>query len=94
MFISNLDDGRIARDGKRPPLKWPTFTPPAGRFFFRRDRKGGSIPWLIELVTPFGAQEEVLVDLAKSIFTDKPFHYHMLENGQRIVKTYQTPTEH
>lgn len=50
--------------------------------------KGGTIPWLIELVTPFGAQEEVLNDLARSIFKDKPFFFHTVDKTGRVVKEY------
>ena len=49
--------------------------------------KGGDIPWLIELVAPFGAQEEILTDLDKAVFGGKAYNYHTVENGTRIVKT-------
>jgi len=50
--------------------------------------KGGNIPWLIELVTPFGAQDEILVDLSSSVFNDKPFNFHMAGTNGREVKTF------
>lgn len=48
----------------------------------------GNIPWLIELVSPFGAEAEILTDLSKSVFGGKPFHYHTVKNGQRMVESY------
>lgn len=50
--------------------------------------KAGEIPWLIELIAPFGAEAEILEDLSKSVFNGKPFHYHMAKDGQRTVETY------
>ena len=50
--------------------------------------KGGDIPWLIELVTPFGAQDEILVDLCSSVFDNKPFNFHMAGPNGREVKTF------
>ena len=49
---------------------------------------GGDIPWLIELITPFGAQEEVLKDLETSVFNGKPFKLHTTTPQGRIVKTW------
>ena len=52
--------------------------------------KGGDRPWLIELVAPFGGQEEILADLSKSVFGGKPFSFHTATpEGQRVVKTYE-----
>lgn len=49
---------------------------------------GGDIPWLIELITPFGAQEEVLKDLETSVFDGKTFKFHTTTpEGKRVVKT-------
>lgn len=51
--------------------------------------KGGDRPWLIELVAPFGGQEEILADLSKTVFGGKPFSFHTATpEGQRVVKTY------
>ena len=50
--------------------------------------KGGEIPWLIELVTPFGAQDEILIDLSNSVFNDKPFNFHTAGPNGREVKTF------
>ncbi|MBX9803520.1 MAG: toxin-activating lysine-acyltransferase [Caulobacteraceae bacterium] len=54
--------------------------------------KGGDRPWLIELVAPFGATEEILADLSKTVFGDKAFRYHSVNsNGQRVVSVYEAP---
>lgn len=50
--------------------------------------KGGDIPWLIELVTPFGAQDEILIDLCSSVFNEKPFNFHVAGVNGREVKTF------
>lgn len=50
----------------------------------------GDRPWLIELVAPFGAQDEILADLSESVFAGKPFRFHTTgSDGQRMVKTYE-----
>lgn len=50
--------------------------------------QGGDRPWLIELVAPFGAHDEILADLSKSVFEGRPFKFHALNaEGQRVVKT-------
>ena len=54
---------------------------------------GGDIPWLIELVAPFGAQEEIFIDLSKSIFTGRPFKFHRINaQGQREVAIWDPET--
>jgi len=54
--------------------------------------QNGDRPWLIELVAPFGGVDEILSDLSSSIFADKPFKYHHLnEAGARVVSTYEKP---
>lgn len=65
----------------------------AGAHKLRADEwKGGDRPWLIELVAPFGAQDEILADLSLSVFQGKSFKFHTVgDNGQRVVKTYETP---
>lgn len=51
--------------------------------------RNGDRPWLIELIAPFGAQDEILADLSKSVFEGKPFKFHTVNpNGQRVVKSY------
>lgn len=65
----------------------------AGAHKLRADEwKGGDRPWLIELVAPFGAQDEILADLSLSVFNGRPFKFHTVGvDGQRVVKTYETP---
>lgn len=59
-----------------------------GRSKLRPDEwKSGDNPWLIELIAPFGAQDEILDDLSKVIFEGKPFSYHTVKDGVRIVET-------
>lgn len=61
----------------------------AGESRLRADEwKGGDIPWLIELISPFGAQEEILADLSKAVFNAEPFNFHMSSDQGRVVKTY------
>lgn len=62
----------------------------AGAHKLRPDEwKGGDRLWLIELVAPFGAQEEVLRDLSDSVFEGRPFKFHhTTPEGRRGVATY------
>lgn len=54
--------------------------------------QGGDRLWLIELVAPFGGQDEILADLSASVFSGRPFSFHTATpDGQRVVKTYETP---
>jgi cytolysin-activating lysine-acyltransferase len=51
--------------------------------------KNGNIPWLIELVAPFGAHEEVMADLSKFIFPTQSFKFHRVnDKGVREVALY------
>jgi len=51
---------------------------------------GGDIAWLIELVAPFGAHEEIMADFALNIFPDKAFKYHRITpSGEREVATWE-----
>jgi len=50
--------------------------------------KGGDIPWLIELIAPFGAEEEILQDLSKVVFKGKPFNFHMTGEKGREVRVF------
>jgi len=55
--------------------------------------KGGSNLWLIDMVAPFGGQEEMLADCAASIFNGKPFKYQIATpTGVEIVT--HNPTAH
>lgn len=49
--------------------------------------RNGDRAWLIELVAPFGGQEEILADLAVSVFKGETFKFHHLKDGQRTVAT-------
>lgn len=47
---------------------------------------GGPNLWLIEMVSPFGGQEEMLADSASTIFQGKPFKYQITgPNGVEVV---------
>lgn len=61
----------------------------AGGYKLRPDEwRNGENLWLIELVAPFGAQDEIMTDLRSSIFGGKTFKYHQLnQQGQRVVTT-------
>lgn len=49
----------------------------------------GDRPWLIEVVAPFGAQDEILRDLATSVFGGRPFKYNAVNGqGHRSAQTY------
>ncbi|KSB88014.1 hypothetical protein AS593_18630 [Caulobacter vibrioides] len=51
--------------------------------------KAGDRPWLIELVSPFGGQDEILADLALNVFTGQTFRFHTVDaSGQRVVASY------
>lgn len=51
--------------------------------------KNGDRPWLIELVAPFGGQDEIMADFAANIFPGKSFKYHHVTlEGQRAVADY------
>ena len=68
----------------------------AGGYKLRPDEwKNGDNLWLIELVAPFGAQDEIITDLKTNIFPDRPFRFHNINaEGQRVVTTVepkQTP---
>lgn len=48
--------------------------------------KGGPNLWLIEMVSPFGGQEEMLADVSATIFQGKPFKYQKTgPNGVEVV---------
>ena len=52
--------------------------------------KNGDQPWLIELLAPFGGQDEMLQDFGKNIFTGKSFKFHFVNpQGQREVKEFR-----
>lgn len=54
----------------------------AGAHKLRADEwRGGNIPWLIELIAPFGAQDEMLKDFGKAIFSGEAFNFHKATSG-------------
>ena len=67
----------------------------AGGYKLRPDEwVGGDIPWLIEMVAPFGAHDEIMTDFASHIFPGQPFKYHRVNAaGAREVAVWEpTPT--
>nr|WP_321440619.1 toxin-activating lysine-acyltransferase [uncultured Hyphomonas sp.] len=65
-----------------------------GAFKLRVDEwKGGNIPWLIELIAPFGGQEEMMADLSAAIFPKEPYNFHQVNaDGKREVSKF-SPAE-
>lgn len=63
----------------------------AGAHKLRPDEwKNGERPWLIELIAPFGGQDEIIKDFADNIFPGKPFKYHhVTSQGTRDVAEYK-----
>ena len=52
--------------------------------------KSGDHLWLMELVAPFGAQDEILSDLSRNVFPNRSFNYHRIGvGGAREVATYE-----
>lgn len=51
---------------------------------------GGEL-WLIELIAPFGAQEEILRDLAVNVFKERAFKFHMTgaDGKRRVVSSVE-----
>lgn len=51
--------------------------------------QAGDRLWLMELVAPFDGQDEILADLAASVFPGKTFKFHTVgADGQRQVLSY------
>lgn len=61
----------------------------AGAHKLRPDEwRGGDRAWLIELISPFGGQDEMMADFARNIFPSQAFKYHAVdEAGRRVVKS-------
>lgn len=50
----------------------------------------GDRKWLIELVAPFGAVDEIMADLRTSVFAGSIFKFHQVKaGGLRDVTTYE-----
>lgn len=48
--------------------------------------KGGPHLWIIEMVAPFGGQDEMLADVAATIFKGKSFKYQIVgPNGVEVI---------
>ena len=51
-----------------------------------QDWQSGSNLWLIEMIAPFGGQEEMLSEAAATIFHGRPFKYQIAgSNGVEVV---------
>lgn len=67
----------------------------AGGYKLRPDEwVSGDIRWLIEMVAPFGAQDEIMADFASNIFPGESFKYHRVNAaGAREVAVWEpTPS--
>lgn len=64
----------------------------AGAHKLRVDEwKAGDQPWLIELIAPFGGQQEIISDLAANVFKTRPFKFHLTgQDGRRTVVSSET----
>jgi len=55
--------------------------------------KAGDRLWLMEVVAPFGGQDEILQDLSKTVFAGKPFKFHhTTPQGARTVAVFDPAT--
>lgn len=61
-----------------------------GAFKLRPDEwKNGNNSWLIELIAPWGGQDEILQDFGTHIFPNESFKFHFVSpQGPREVKDY------
>lgn len=52
--------------------------------------RGGDRPWLIEVLAPWGGQDEILQDLHSTVFGGKSFKMHRFtDDGKRVVQSYE-----
>ncbi len=65
----------------------------AGAHKLRPDEwKNGDRLWLMELIAPFGAIDEILSDLSKNVFPDRTFKFLRTNpGGAREVAVYPPP---
>lgn len=73
-FVSPDTDARLEAGAyKLAPQEW----------------QGGDIPWLIELIAPFGAHEEIIADLRQNVFGAEGFKFHMTgaDGVRRVLKS-------
>lgn len=63
----------------------------AGGYKLRPDEwLGGDIPWLIEMVAPFGAQDEIMADFSANIFPGEAFKYQRVTpQGSREIARWE-----
>jgi cytolysin-activating lysine-acyltransferase len=52
------------------------------------DWKSGDILWLVDIVAPYGGQEEMIKDLKVKVFPEREIKALGLENNQLTIKTY------
>lgn len=50
--------------------------------------KGGTNLWIVEMIAPFGGQEEMIADAAQSVFGGKSFKFHKTAASGVEVVTY------
>jgi cytolysin-activating lysine-acyltransferase len=74
-FVSPDTDARLeAGAHKLAPHEW----------------QGGDILWLMEVVAPFGAVDEIMLDLVKTAFPEQVFKFHMTTpDGKRVTSSSQ-----
>lgn len=74
-FVSSETDERLEAGAyKLAPHEW----------------QGGEILWLMEMVAPFGAVDEIMLDLIKTAFPDRVFKFHMTTaDGRRVTQSSQ-----
>ncbi|MEM1146274.1 MAG: toxin-activating lysine-acyltransferase [Pseudomonadota bacterium] len=55
--------------------------------------KNGDHPWLIELIAPFGAHDEIMQDFSSGVFPGRSFKYHRVSpQGMREVAEFSPPS--
>jgi cytolysin-activating lysine-acyltransferase len=74
-FVSLETDARLeAGAHKLAPHEW----------------QSGEILWLMEVVAPFGAVDEIMLDLVKTAFPDRVFKFHITTpDGKRMTSSSQ-----
>jgi cytolysin-activating lysine-acyltransferase len=79
-FVSEATEARLMSEGhaKLRPAEW----------------KGGDLPWLIELVAPFGGVDEILHDLGAGVLAGRPFRFHRTgADGRRELMVFDGETK-
>lgn len=52
------------------------------------DWKSGDILWLVDIVAPYGGQEEMLKDLKVKVFPEREINFLSIKNNNPIVNEY------